>query len=572
MMPRTQRARSAILWALASFCLFAGSARPAHAAQVDRALERLLRQPGRDAVDVIITTWQAPGHADLALVRGFGGEVEGPFRTFHGFPARVPAAALEALSRSPRIKSISLDAEVKAAWDLNAAPPSVGVPEARALFGASGAGVGVAIIDSGSYWHDDLWDVIDGWADFYENRKGEPVVWEKSFSYDPYGHGTHVAGILAGTGKTLAGFSGVAPGARLQILKVLGSDGTGSVSRLLRAIDWVSAHATERNIRVVNLSLGHPVYESYTTDPLCVALEALARRGIVVVAAAGNYGRLPDGTVVYGSIVSPAHAPHVITVGAMNPMGTPARSDDIMATFSSRGPTLVDGLVKPDVVAPGVYMVSGLAPGTYFDENFPVLKIDTREYGVRRGADDYFVLSGTSMAAPVVSGIVALMLEKNPSLTPNLVKAILQHTAENRGYDVMTQGAGYVNAPGAVEAAVKITSAPDSIGDGGYWLSQPLSGQSTIAGQGVIWVGQVLWGSSVLWGGADAIAFNFDALWDQGVLWGGAGYDALALSEAGITSQGVIWVGVPLLPQAVVWTGLQMQDLLFGEASLSSSR
>jgi serine protease AprX len=572
MAPRLRQVLCTILWALASFCLLAAITRPAGAAQVDRALEKVMHQPGAGKVEVIVTTWQAPGDEDLGGVRGFGGEVGPPFRSFHGFPARVPAAALVALARSPRIKAVSLDAEVRAAWDLNAAPPSVGIPEAKALFGATGAGVGVAIIDSGSYWHDDLWDVIDGWADFYENRKGEPVVWEKSFSYDPYGHGTHVAGILAGTGKTLAGFSGVAPGARLQILKVLGSDGTGSVSRLLRAIDWVRAHAAERNIRVVNLSLGHPVYESYTTDPLCVALETLVRQGIVVVAAAGNYGRLPDGTAVYGSIVSPAHSPHVITVGAMNPLGTPQRSDDIMATFSSRGPTFFDGLVKPDVVAPGVYTVSGLAPGTYFDENFPVLKIDTRDYGVRHGADDYFVLSGTSMAAPVVSGIAALMLEKNPSLTPNLVKAILQHTAEDRGYDVMTQGAGYVNAPGALEATVKITSTPELVTAGAYWLSEPLSGQSTIAGQGVIWVGQVLWGSSVLWGGAGAVAFNFDALWDLGVLWGGAGFDYQALSEAGISSQGVIWVGVPLLPQAVIWTGLPMADLLFGEASLSSGR
>jgi serine protease AprX len=569
----TSRARwtiTTILWGLAVLCL-PGFSQPAQAAQIDQALGKLIRQPGSGKVDVVVTTWQAPGEAELGFVRAFGGEVDRPFASFHGFLARVPAGALAALSRSPRIKSLSSDAVVKAAWDLNAVPLSVGVPEAQALYGATGAGVGVAVIDSGSYWHDDLWDVIDGWADFYENRKGEPVVWDKSFSYDPYGHGTHVAGILAGTGETLSAYSGVAPGARLQILKVLGSDGTGSVSRLLRAIDWVKQNAAARNIRVVNLSLGHPVYESYTTDPLCVALETLVRQGIVVVAAAGNYGRLPDGTAVYGSIVSPAHSPHVITVGAMNPVGTAGRADDLMATFSSKGPTLVDGLVKPDVVAPGVYAVSGLAPDTYFDDNFPVLRIDSRDFGARRGADDFFILSGTSMAAPVVSGIAALMLEKNPSLTPNLVKAILQHTAEDRGYDVMTQGAGYVNAPGALEAAVKITSTPGEVAAGGYWLSEPLSGQSTIAGQGVIWVDRLLWGSSVLWGGMGAVAFNFDSLWGLGVTWGGAGLDSVALSEAGITSQGVIWVGAPLLPQSVIWTALPMSDLLFGEASLSNS-
>jgi serine protease AprX len=557
-----------LLWALALGLLLALDPSQAHAAHLDKVLKEHVKHPTGEMVDVIVLTRGKPEERDKALIRSVGGDAGPAYSSFLGFPARVPASSLEKMRRSPRFKSISTDATVQPLWDRNLATPSVGVPEVLSVYGATGAGVGVAVIDSGAYYHDDLWDQISEWAEFYEDRKGYPAIRTNSFSYDTYGHGTHVAGILAGSGKVLPQFRGIAPGARLVVLKVLGSDGTAPLSRVLRALDWLRLHAAEHNVRVLNLSLGHPVYESYASDPLCVAVNALVSSGITVVASAGNYGRLPDGTPVYGSIVSPGHSPYVITVGAMNPMGTPERGDDIMATFSSKGPTLFDGLVKPDVVAPGVYTMSLLAPATYFDSNFPELRVNSQTYGVPRGKDDYYILSGTSMSAPVVSGIVALMLEKNPALTPNLVKAILQFTAEDRGYDVMTQGAGYVNAVGAVEAATKITATPGGFAPGDYWLNAPLSGESTIAGHGVIWGVRVIWGYGVLWGGAGAIGYNFDALWGQGVLWGGGVYafDLTLLGDSGVTSQGVLWGGTNLLPQGLIWTGIQMQDLLLGES------
>lgn len=565
---RPVRSLRSILWALAPAAVLCGAlSGPLHAAHLDKATKARLKEPP-GMVDIIVTTRGAPGEREAAIIRSLGGEAGPPFALVEGFPARIPSPALDHLRKSSRFRFVSLDAPVQALWDTNVVPASAGVPEARALSGATGAGIGVAVIDSGAYYHADIEDRIAEWAEFTEDRWGRPVVITRAFSYDYYGHGTHVAGILAGTGKVTAPFQGVATGADLVILKVLGGDGTGPVSRVLRTLEWVSQNAARYNIRVLNLSIGHPVYESYASDPLCVAIGALVRQGIVVVGAAGNYGRLEDGTPIYGGIVSPAHSPDVITVGAMNPRGTPARGDDVIASFSSRGPTLFDDLVKPDVVAPGVYAVSLLSPSSTLQTTFPQLTLDSRAYGAHRGQDDYYVMSGTSMAAPVVSGIVAMMLEKNPSLTPNLVKAILHTTAEDRGYDLMTQGAGYVNAVGAVETAARITSEPGLVPPGGYWLSAPLSGESRISGYGVTWGGLVVWDYAVLWGGSGAVAYNFDALWGLGVLWGGVealGASAGTLDETGVYPQGVIWTGGQTYAQGVIWTGLPLFEIQFGE-------
>ncbi len=564
-----RRVPASILRAIGALALLSPAASPlAHGAHLDQHLQA--RAKGRAGfVEVIVTTRGPALEADSGLVSALGGESGPPFSILNGFQARVPTAALAALARSPRFEAISYDAPLQAFWDTNSSPASVGAREAAALYGVSGAGVGVAVIDSGSNAHADLQGRVAIAVEFFEDRYGQPVTSESGSPYDKYGHGTHVAGLVAGSGRVVGDFGGVAPGARLVILKALGSSGTGKVSRVLRAIDWVAQNAARHNVRVVNLSLGHPVYESYRTDPLCVALDGLVRRGIVVVAAAGNYGRSSDGTALYGGVVSPGHSPSVITVGAMNPRGTSARADDVMATFSSRGPTAVDGLVKPDVVAPGVFAVSLQASGSAFMVQHPDLALDSQTYGAPKGADDYYVLSGTSMAAPVVSGIVALMLEKNPALTPNLVKGILQYTAEDRGYDIMTQGAGYVNAPGAVEAAARITPSPELLADGVYWLSAPLSGGSTIAGEAVLWNGRVCWGSAVLWGGVGAIAYNLDKLWDLGVIWGGiTAFDSPTLASSGVATEGVIWTGVPAGAQAVIWSGLRMEDVLYGEADI----
>jgi serine protease AprX len=214
------------------------------------------------------------------------------------------------------------------------------------------------------------------------------------------------------------------------------------------------------------------VYESYKLDPLCQAVEQAWKNGIVVIVAAGNYGRDDDaGNNGYGTITAPGNDPYAITVGAMNTMGTADRTDDVIASYSSKGPTLFDHVIKPDLVAPGNLIISLYTPGETLSQQNPGNEIPTSLYqtsGSSASSGTYFILSGTSMAAPMVSGATALMLQRNPSLTPDQVKARLMKTAFKNliqasvvtdpvtgqtfyeQADVFTVGAGYLDVQAAL--------------------------------------------------------------------------------------------------------------------------
>jgi serine protease AprX len=287
----------------------------------------------------------------------------------------------------------------------------------------------VAVIDSGIANRPDLYKT---------GTTTTRVVYHQSWvggTADDFGHGTHVAGIVGANGADSSGstfrrtYKGVAPGVNLIDLKVLDANGAGSESNVIDAIQTAISLKNTYNIRVINLSLGRPVFESYTLDPLCQAVEAAWKAGIVVVVAAGNYGRDNTlGTRGYGTIASPGNDPYVITVGAANAKGTTFTWDDTPATYSSKGPTMVDHIVKPDLIAPGNNVVSLLA-STNCSLYLPSAQVKYATYqdlgGPSGVSDDYLKLSGTSMATPVVSGTVALMLQKTPSLTPDQVKARL---------------------------------------------------------------------------------------------------------------------------------------------------
>jgi serine protease AprX len=209
----------------------------------------------------------------------------------------------------------------------------------------SGRGVTVAVIDSG----------IDTRHDALSRRVIATQDFTGGDGRDLFGHGTHVAALIAGrAGRTAdtSDYRGIASGAYLVNLRVLGADGSGDVSDVVAAIDWAVDHRGEYNIGVINLSLGAPVTQSYRDDPMCEAVERAVRKGVVVVAAAGNYGKTPDGKSVYGAIASPANSPFALTVGAIDTHGTPQRSDDTLAAYSSKGPTKYDLVIKPDLVAP----------------------------------------------------------------------------------------------------------------------------------------------------------------------------------------------------------------------------
>src|SRR4030095_13020563 len=222
---------------------------------------------------------------------------------------------------------------------------------------------------------------------------------------DLNGHGTHVAGIIAASGLNRFDESeGVAPGANIISLKVLDAEGRGVAGDVIEAIDWAVANRKRYNIKVINMSLGGPVTQGWRDDPLCQAVERAYRAGITVVTSAGNFGKAEDGRSIYGGITTPGISPFAITVGALNTKGTPYRSDDEVASYSSKGPTMYDHLVKPDLVAPGNKILGLAVPGSTIVREHPALVVSMPE-GKR------LQLSGTSMAAAVVSGAVGVLFE-----------------------------------------------------------------------------------------------------------------------------------------------------------------
>src|SRR5581483_2244310 len=254
---------------------------------------------------------------------------------------------------------------------------------------------------------------------------------------------------------------------------VLDANGRGTDSGVVSAIQRAIELQAQFNIRIINLSLGRRVFESYTLDPLCQAVEQAWKAGIVVVVAAGNYGRDNSlGTRGYATIAAPGNDPYVITVGATNTMNTYSRADDTIASYSSKGPSLFDHVVKPDLVAPGNTVVSLGDPGATLESTYPKLNIfPCNAFGQCNstvGPAQYFRLSGTSMATPVVAGAAALMLQANPTLTPDLVKARLMKSAYkgfaayssswdawgnqyNSQADLFTYGAGYLDIAAALQ-------------------------------------------------------------------------------------------------------------------------
>ena len=425
--------------------------------------------------------------------------------------ARVPVAALEGLSHLPFVVSISTDAVVIAEQS------SSGDSTLRGTLGLpvqspTGNRVGVAVIDSGLEAGAEFGDRIAGFYDFTQDGSAASPS-------DDYGHGTHVAGLIAGSGDLSSGkrYRGVAPKARLVALKVLDQNGAGNTSDVISAIEFVTANRHQLGVDVINLSLGHPIYEPAATDPLVQAVEAAVRAGIVVVASGGNYGvSSVTGLPGYAGILSPGNAPSAITVGSVKTLETNTRADDRVAAYSSRGPTWYDGRAKPDLVAPGHGLVAAAAKSSTLYIDNPALRV----------GDSYLRLSGTSMAAGVVSGTVALIIEANRGafpnapLSPNAVKAILQYTSlpvrDEQGveYDYLTQGAGSVNTAGAIELAARIdTSMPPA----SWWLTSGVDAWTVIDGQIQPWAETVGWGDALSEG--PALYFN-ELAWTQNIVWG----------------------------------------------------
>src|SRR6266571_2934593 len=310
-------------------------------------------------VDVIIQFNQTPTAAHHQKVQNKGGVLKTKLDFIKGAHYSVPVESLDALADDPDVVYISPDRRLNGALDQTAAAVNANVAWQA---GWDGTGIGVAVIDSGINDHPDLYSTSG-----YSGRTR--ITYSHDFvgggTGDYYGHGEHVAGIIAGNGYNsnnstyVRTFKGIAPNANLINLRVLDQNGQGTDSGVISAIQVAINLQSKLHIRIMNLSLGRQVFESYRLDPLCQAVEAAWKKGIVVVAAAGNYGRDNSmGTNGYATITSPGNDPYVITVGAMKTEGSPLRSNSLIASYSSKGPTLLDHVVKPDIVAPGNRVVS----------------------------------------------------------------------------------------------------------------------------------------------------------------------------------------------------------------------
>jgi serine protease AprX len=384
------------------------------------------RTPGARATQIVqFRSGVSPAEA-ARIVRMAGGRPGARVTLIHGLGARLSRRAAARLARDARVRAISRNgravpqsSDIDAGRLVSSYPGTVQAPEAWA--GATGAGVGVAVIDTG----------IDGSRPDFQDAGGASRVVGSAVvnplatsAGDGYGHGTHVAGIIAGDGDRrdpadpLAGqYVGIAPDANLVSVKIADDNGQATVLDAIYGLQFAVDHRAEYGIRIVNLSLESTVAESYTTDPLDAAVEAAWRAGIVVVAAAGNHGSDPDAVSH-----APGNDPYVVTVGATDDQGTVSRSDDVVAPWSSRGVTQ-DGFSKPDVTAPGSHIVSTVPPGSAYTQLCPSCMV----------GNDYIRVGGTSMAAPVVSGVAALLLQTHPGWTPDQVKQALRKSTTTAG-------------------------------------------------------------------------------------------------------------------------------------------
>jgi serine protease AprX len=361
-----------------------------------------------------------------------------------GAVLEATAAQIEALRAEPSIAHLSGDLPVAdfmtvstqtTLADKTRAGQSGGLLGLGGISPVTGQNVVVAVLDSGIYAHRALSGKV---------LASVNMVTGETTTTDLYGHGTHVAGIITGSGSYASGVTsqysgGIAPGAQLVNVRVLGDDGVGTTSDVIAGIDWVIAHKAQYNIKLMNLSLGHAVTEPAAFDPLCAAVKRAYDAGIIVIAAAGNAGKTPEGTPVLGGIASPGNSPYAITVGATNTWGTSSRSDDTVTTYSSRGPTQWDGYAKPDLAAPGNKIISLEAANSYIVTHYPT------EHVAGSGTNGYLRLSGTSMSAPMIAGAAALLLQAQPSMNFAQMKFVLQ-SGSTYMTDAGVFGAGAGNA------------------------------------------------------------------------------------------------------------------------------
>src|SRR5580700_6651702 len=529
--------------------------------QVERAHQGTA---GNETVEVIVQYKQVPQSTQEGRVQHLGARLNHRLGMVKGIALTIPVSALPALEADPEVLSVNLDHPMKGLDDTT--DVVTGAPSAWSA-GLNGTGITVAVIDSGiNDSHPDLLDSTESHSRvlYHQDFTGTANTNSNGGKYDLYGHGTHVAGIIGGNGYLSSGnYSGMAPNVSFVDLRALDLNGAGTDSTVIAAIQEAIALKSTYNIRVINLSLGRGIFVSYTQDPLCQAVESAWKAGIVVVVAAGNYGRVSiSGSNGFGTITAPGNDPYVLTVGAMKSNGSTSQSAETLASYSSKGPTTYDHVVKPDIVAPGNDVVSLASPGATLESLYPAELVAGND-----GKNHYFSLSGTSMATPAVSGAVALLLQQNNALTPDQVKARLMkttykllptstvawvaHLSQNftSTYDLLSVGSGLLNLQTAIAntdlapATVGAALSPSVTYNSSNGTISLVNGNSSVSVNSVVWGSSVVWGNSVVWGSnvtgssvvwGSSLPWNSNLLSAFSVVWGSS-------TGTGTQATSVVW-------------------------------
>ena len=500
---------------------------PAPAARPAAGLDPGLPLIGDPLERVVVT-----GTAVARAVADAGGRVREALPIVSGVAADVPADRLRELAADPRVATVTADRaasfEEYSYDESTVASNFARSSQATAAWAAGnyGKGVGVAVLDTG----------VSPMPDFAGRLVQGPDLSGEGTVVDSYGHGTVMAGAIAGSGADSIGrvggaFTGVAPGAHVVAVKTAGRNGVVDVSTMLQAMHWVLAYKDQFNIRVLNLSWGVPSTQGVTLDPINYAVERLWDAGIVVVVSAGNSG--PSA----GTILKPGDDPVAITVGAFDDKGDGDPSNDNIPGWSSRGPT-AQGRAKPDLVTPGRTIVTARSFGSHVEQTYPKAWV----------SPSYIKGSGTSQAAAVASGLVALLLAARPELTPDNVKELLMKTASPlAGVDRYQQGAGRVQLAAALAATP--TAAPQVRPATGLGSLEASRGAMHVQAycndvlteiRGEIDVRCEAWNPNA-WTGAPWNGDAWTGVTWKGAEWTGVSWKSVAWSDA--TWTGVTWKG-----------------------------
>lgn len=390
--------------------------------KTDPIIKLKLKEAVEKIIPVIISLKEPPSNRLKNSITKNRGKLKYQYKYINAIAAQLNPQGVERLSELPEISFISYDRTASVCMDRTSKYVGINYNNPYAL---TGKNVNIAIVDTGVYPHGDLmrpYRVVTAFKDFI-NSYGD--------SYDDNGHGTHLCGVISGSGSLSEGkYKGIAVNSKIIMLKAFNNIGAGLFSDIIASIDWIIENSEKYKIRVLCLPFGAEAIVSSRLDPLCTACETAWNKGIIVVASSGNNGPYQ------GTVTTPGICPEIITVGCCE-----ARNPDVknwrIPPFSGRG-SKTDDHTKPELAAPGVDITSISSNTSYIPGNSSLLMHQSLE-------KPYCSLTGSSVSAAVVAGCIALLLEKKPTITGRDVKGMLKLSCQTLNDLKTVQGQGVIN-------------------------------------------------------------------------------------------------------------------------------